>query len=248
MKNLINIFLIAISFSAVTSCVREIEPQETPEETDKTPILPVKITYANEVSIFHYDNDKLKEIITDNDKEIYTYDGDDIVKTEEYISGTLARTWNYTYNTNGQLIKIVMTAPGNVNEISTLTWSDKNHFLFKRENTTWEVELTNNNLTKKTVKVDGESNVGTHTFTYDGNNNPYKNIKGYNKVNIIYAFDGSANNVTKEEWSTTSPVSNNVNIYSHEYNADQFPTKTTAKLYAGTPQESTSTDIFEYNK
>lgn len=247
MKTLFNIFLITLSFSAVTSCVRETDPPKTPEE-DTTPVLPVKITYGNEVSTFHYDGDKLKEIITSDDKEIYTYDGNNIVKTEEYISGNLARIWNYTYNTNGQLIKIVMTAPGNVNEISTLTWSDKNHFLFKRENTIWEVELNGDNITKKTITVDGESNVSTHIFTYDGNNNPYKNIKGYNKVNIIYAFDGSANNVTKEQTTTTSPVSNNVNVYSHEYNADKFPIKTTATLYVGTPQEYTSTDTFVYNK
>lgn len=249
MKNLLQILLISSLF---IGCSSNNDDEVTPEDT--TPILPTKILHdSDDFDIFKYDNDKLTELSNNEGKEVFTYVGDNISKSVEYdLNGTRQRTWEYTYNTNDLLAKIKMTTPTGSVETTTLTWIDANHYKYTRTpatiSSTYDVYLTNNNITKITRQSsDGTSSI--ETISYDSGNNPIKNMKGFNKINIMYPADGSSNCIVKDQLTYTSSTGTYITTttYTNTYNSNNFPSKSNY-VVTNTAGTKSYTYVFEYNK
>lgn len=250
MKNFLPILLISSFFIGCSSNDDEVMLE------DATPILPMKSTSdSGETTTLKYDGDKLSQINYMDSKDVFVYDGDNIIRDTEYnLSGNVKRVWEYFYNSKNQLSKIIQTNPdSSTPETTTITWINDNHFQYKRTpNTTGLVSdgyITNGNITR-IVSVDKNGSTNTNNYSFDTKNNPTKNIKGYSKINIIYPQDGSVNNVIKEEskYISSNYSSNSNYLYTLTYNPNNFPTKNSSTYNSSNGNQNTETTVIEYNK
>ncbi|MPS74572.1 MAG: hypothetical protein E2590_15675 [Chryseobacterium sp.] len=266
MKNLLQVLLILPLF---ISCSSNDNDEITPE--DITPILPVKITETTKSGntyylTMKYDGDKIIESNDeDGSKTVYTYNGNNIVKSVEYDKnsnivytqefaynndrlssekitdthmGTLSYTINYNY-VNDNTVKYKLLESSTYNS-STGTFSN-----FKY--TDYETTLVNGNVSK-IKRTLSSGMVINRTYIYDNKNNPFSNIKGFVKINLLTSYDGDygVNNLTKLTSSSTDSYFNYTNTTSYEYNSNNYPVKQLTNYTDNS--NGSSTTVYQYNK
>jgi len=265
MKNLLQILLISSLFIGCSSNDDEVTPEDT------TPILPVKITETTKSGntyffTIKYDGDKVLEMNDDDgSKTVYTYNGNNIVKTVDYDKnskvdytreftyvndrlmsekitdthmGTLSYTINYNY-VNDNTVKYKLWESSTYNP-TTGVYSNLKY-------TDYETTLVNGNLSK-IKRTLSSGTVVNRTYIYDNKNNPVSNIKGYVKINLLTSYDGDygVNNLTKSTSSSTESFFNYTNTSSYEYNSNNYPIKQLTNYTSGS--NSSSTTLYQYNK
>lgn len=265
MKNLLHILLISALFTGCSSNNDDVTPEDT------TPILPVKITETTKsgntyFSTIKYDGDKILEMNDDDgSKTVYTYNGNNIVKTVDYDknskieytrefkyandrlssekitnthTGTLSYTIIYNY-INDNTVKYKLLESSTYNP-STGTYSNLKY-------TDYETTLVNGNLSK-IKRTLSSGTVVNRIYTYDNKNNPASNIKGLTKINLLSSYDGGSgiNNITKLISSSTDSFFNYTNTSSYEYNSNNYPIKQVTNYTGGA--NTSSTTVYQYNK
>lgn len=153
---------------------------------------------------------------SDDSKTVYTYSSGNITREDDYEGGVLTDRTDYEYNGNGQLTKTQHYNGSNAtNQV-------------KAEFETYEYANTS---TKNPSKVNyfstatSTSTSETSEFTFDDKKHPYSGSDALQKFAILDGR-GVDNNVLKETYKvgTTTFVTN----YAYEYNANGYPTQTTA--------------------
>ena len=195
---------------------------------------------------FKYNGDKIVESYSaiDDDKIVYTYNGDYIAKTEEFVGNNLVLMREFTYS-NGKLVteKVTDKEQGTLIYTKNYQYVTDTHVKFNEyKSGTYnsatgaysnlvfaqvDVYLTNGgNVASASYTHNGT----THniTNTYDAFHNPMKNIKGFVQINLFDVSDGQIgyNNLLNqtEIYSGTSSGNNKIDAV-YTLNGDNYPTK-----------------------
>lgn len=202
-----------------------------------------------------YSGNKIAEINTGTNKQVFTYSGDLITKRETFNSNVLSRITDYTYNSDGILVSTLKFTTGNPNKSKVAYTHNTNgtiNFIESSINISTSVEtignsgmltVLNSNIIKKesqTPVLNGNSSGFILLFEYDNKNQPFKNVIGFSK--LLDLPDNGQNNLIK----TTSNSSNNgvtnpsssITIANFTYNSDNYPTETIG--FFNGAQESTT--------
>lgn len=161
-------------------------------------------TYENSISYQYYDyngNNIEKwryQMSGENYESVYTYSGNVILKETNNEQGGL-HVRDFQYNSKNEKIK--ETYFRNTNVLSSIT----------------DYTYVNGNIVKEVIsyKENGApTGPVTRTYTYDNKNIAYK---GAFPENYLVTTGMSKNNIIKD----------NDDVYTYEYNSDNFPTKRT---------------------
>ncbi|PRB06731.1 hypothetical protein CQ046_01155 [Chryseobacterium sp. MYb7] len=276
MKKLI---LSSLAVAVLSSCVSNDNPADHRDNsnnshnnnTGTSPLLK-KATDVNPggqpyVVEFKYNGDKLIETYnaSDDDRVIYTYSGDYIAKTEEFIGGSLVLMREFTYS-NGRLSteKITDKEQGTLIYTKIYQYLSDAHVQFDEyKSGTYNPSTgTYSNLVFAQVDVNltNAGNVASAKYTYNGVtynitntydtfNNPMKNIKGFVKINLFDVSDGQIgyNNLLNQTESY-SGLSNGTNKITAVYtlNGDNYPTKAVTTYDISGYGTSTHNWLYEY--
>lgn len=262
----------SLALFAMINCSSDDTTEEDPI-VDPTTIVPMKfteITQDNQTYVieFKYDGTKLLESYDtgENEKTVYTYSGDDIVKTEDYEGTTLVYKREFTYS-NGRVVseKVTNKHNGTLTYTKTFEYVSDNHIRFNENtgstiNTTTgvhsnltfsqnDVYISNNKNLISATSVDG-GQTSTYSYHYDGQNSPFKNVKGFLKINLFMSLDGEGgnNNLTSQSRTVTGTVPGTYTTAGvHTYNDYNFPTKSLMTYTFPTLPSNTHTYLYEYN-
>jgi len=216
--------------------------------------------YEDESQITYNSEGKISQILyvedgMEDDKTVYTWTATSVTEVDWYKEGS---TWVeddykyvYTLNSEGQIIK-EQSFNNQVNGwvsywYDLYTWENGNNSkreswgidtrkksVFKHLNNRHQIQLTTTSL-----KAANDTKYGTTSYLYDTKNNAFLSVgfiagvEGYNK-----------NNVTKETYSWTGQA-DEINMYSYEYNDNNFPTKVSS-TYSYDGATETEVTLFEY--
>ncbi|MET3535417.1 lipocalin/fatty acid-binding family protein [Chryseobacterium limigenitum] len=272
MKKLI---ISSLAIFALASCGSSDDTVDETQPVDPTTILPTKFTEITQdnqtyVVTFKYDGTKLVESndVGTNEKTVYTYSGDNIVKTEDFEGTAIVYTREFTY-TNGRVTaeKITNKHSGGTlvytknfqylsdnhvkyNEYTSSTYNPATGVHTDIKSTQYDVYISNNgNLITGTSNYEGH--IRNYTYTYDGQNNPTKNIKGFLKINLLLSPEGdvASNNLLKVSSIYSGPTNGQTsNTSVHTYNNNNFPTKTVTTYTSTLFPTNSHTFLTEYNK
>lgn len=189
-------------------------------------------------TVITYTGDLITKIEQKRGSETYSleefkYDANNKLKTVflmEYTNGNSKSKREYTHNANGSVVelnyKFVNNAYVPENRINTYT-------------------INNGNITKLYQKITssfpdfngGTTNLVTeytYTYEYDSKNGPFKNVIGFNQINLDEY--SSANNVIKRSSTTketktqngitTETLRSNERVFSLKYDAKDYLTET----------------------
>lgn len=276
MKKLI---LSSLTVAVLSSCVSNDNPADHRDNSNNshnnnngplhlvkkaTDVSPGGSTYVVE---FKYNGNKIVETYNaaDDDRVIYTYSGDYIAKTEEYIGGSLVLMREFTYS-NGRLSteKITDKEQGTLIYTKIYQYISDTHVQFEEyKGGTYNPSTgTYSNLVFAQVDVylTNSGNVASASYTHNGTtynitntydtfNNPMKDIKGFVKINLFDVSDGQIgyNNLLNQT-ETYSGSSNGTNKISSVYtlNADNYPTKAVTTYNISGYGTSTHNWLYEY--
>lgn len=272
MKKLI---ISSLALFALASCTSSDDAVEEIQPVDPTTILPTKFTETTQdnqtyVVTFKYDGTKLVESndVGTNEKTVYTYSGDNIVKTQDFEGTAIVYTREFTY-TNGRVTaeKITNKHSGGTlvytknfeylsdnhvkyNEYSSSTYNPGTGVHTNIKSTLYDVYISNNsNLITATSTYEGQTR--TYNYSYDGQNNPMKNVKGFLKINFLLSPEGdvATNNLLTMNSTYTGPTNGQSSSSSvHTYNNNNFPTKTVTTYTSTLFPTNAHTFLTEYNK
>lgn len=259
--------LIASVAIVLLSCSRD---SDSPSDT--APILIKKINYlSNTGSVegsmnFTYNGDKIIKLETSDGEEKveYTYTGDDISKTINYVNNNITEINEYFY-TGGKLTsqKITNAIEPNLNQTITYNYVNDNLVKYSEirgyssnngvvtlHTTSYEVYLSNGNL-NKIISTSANSGTITETYSYDDKNNIFKNVKGFIKIMMFdadgeYGLNNLKNSTRSQSLSGTNLTSSLTKTYT--YNSNNFPTKMTSSFVSNTFPSETNYESYEYNK
>lgn len=265
MKKLICLFAISTAL-ILPSCSSSNDDSANPSvPVTENDILIKKIieTYANDGSVittdFVYNGKKLVSAAdSDGYHEEYTYTGDLITTIKYYDdTNTLVLDEVFTYGSDNQislyLSKDYVTNHGRketfvYNSNGTVTFS-----VYTGDNTTQTTlsqtgtsYTTNGEVTQMDYSFSsGVVYTASRTYTYDTKNSPFKNITGYEKLNIINeeAFGISHNILTDHYVSSLS--TDELTTTTFTYNGLNFPL--TGSEIVGTNAASGITSQYFYN-
>ncbi|KPH11582.1 hypothetical protein [Chryseobacterium sp. ERMR1:04] len=268
--------LIISSFAlyAFASCSSSDDTLEQDPPVDPITIVPTKLTEITQdnqtyVTTFKYDGTKLLESndVGTNEKTVYTYSGDNIVKTEDFEGNTMVYMREFTY-INGKVSaeKITNKHSGTLVYTKNFQYLSDNHVQYNEYTsstynpttgvhsnvkfTLYDVYISNNN-NLITATSTYEAQTRKYTYLYDGQNNPTKNIKGFLKINFLLSAEGdvAGNNLLTMKSTYTGPTNGNTSATSvHTYNNNNFPTKTVTTYTSTTFPTNSHTFLAEYNK
>jgi hypothetical protein len=271
MKKLI---ISSLALLAMASCSSDDNTTEENQPVDPTTIVPTKfteITQDNQTYIteFKYDGTKVleKSDVGTNEKTVYTYNGDLIVKTEDFEGTNIVYTREFSY-TNGKVTaeKVTSKKSGGTliytksfqylseshvqyNEYATSTYTPATgHTNIKFSNNDVYIS-SNGNLISATMTYEGQTRA--YTYSYDGQNNPARNIKGFLKINFLLSLEGETayNNLLTMHETYSGPTTGNTSSSSvHTYNDNNFPTKTVTTYTSTLFATNAHTFLTEYNK
>ena len=217
---------------------------------------------------YTYTGDKIIKMDTSDGEEKveFTYSGDEISKSIEYINNQIHEINEFFY-TNGKLTSQKVTessAPIPYNFTINYNYINYNYVKYTRVtgyctssttgivtyfSTNYEAFISNGNLNKIITQ---STNGGTVTYTYDDKNSRYKNIRGYAKALMFDSLSGenALNNLTKRTMSQVVNGTTNIGSVSstYTYNSNNFPTKITTLSTSNNTPSQTSGAILEYNK
>ncbi|CAA7197616.1 hypothetical protein [Chryseobacterium potabilaquae] len=261
MKNLIIGFIVlAITLSCNSS--NDDVAISNSSNVDTTPILPTSVFVYSGNSIsyslkYSYVGSKIKEIIRDNLKYIYTYNGNNITKEEWSVNGEIKLIKEFSYlNDRVSSVKVTnkITSPAIV---YTKNIEYVNDFHIKYN----EYDLEGNLVSQIEAYFDSKGNqiniisklsAGTikSVSTFDNKNNPFKNIIGYAKIKMIDENAGGligegmsgSNNLLKRE--SDSSLTSYVTC-TYVYNALNNYPKEQSRKYLNEPEETIK---YYYNK
>lgn len=227
--------LLAFLCLLITSCT---STEDSPPLTESNVLLKKTVELDDHSGFivttnYYYNGRKItKSVDSFGEKSVYTYTGDFITKIQTYSGNTLWKTETFAYNSNGQLItylgeseeakgKVEYTynADGTAGFIS-YSWDSSS--LQYNESTTGSIQFSGDMASTITSNSVGSSTIATDTFTYDGNNNPFKNVIGFEKISIINPEEiVSSHNTLTFSRSFTSGGYNYAGTYT--YNSLNFP-------------------------
>ncbi|MCP1297728.1 hypothetical protein NK356_00910 [Chryseobacterium sp. S0630] len=216
---------------------------------------------------FKYNGDKLVETYNapDDDRVVYTYSGDYIAKTEEFIGGALVLMREFTYS-NGRLSteKITDKEQGTLTYTKIYQYLSDTHVQFDeyKSGTYNPATGTYSNLVFAQVDVNltNAGNVASAKYTYNGVtynitntydtfNSPMKGIKGFVKINLFDVSDGQIgyNNLLNqtESYSGSSNGTNKITAV-YTLNGDNYPTKAVTTYDSSGYGTSTHNWLYEY--
>ncbi len=180
----------------------------------------------------------------------YTYNGDLITKETTMDGATLADEITYVYDISNNLV--------------SSTWVDYTDssgsrvvYVHNADGTVSYQEFYGDTLIQDEVGEDGlinatqfianvimPANVDTETFTYDANNNPFKNILGYGKISFAHSGEplNYTNNITSVVHSNTLGLSEVLSHTTYTYtDNNHFPITETS-----TDANDVVTDMVKY--
>ncbi|KMQ72345.1 hypothetical protein [Chryseobacterium koreense] len=270
MKKILPLFLAS---SLIISCSRTNDEVTPPEDT--TPVLVTKINFLEADGTtagsmnFTYSGDKIvKAESSDGSEKIeYTYTGDDLSKSVEYINSKINSISEFSY-TNGKLTsqKVIESySPHTYTYTINYEYVNDNYVKYSRiigyttspggvityNSANYDAFLSNGKL-NKLVSTSSSSGTTTYTYTYDDKNSPYRNIKGFTKAMLFDSSDAEINqsNLTKRNSSQVIGTSTytNSSTMNYTYNANNYPTKSTTSFTSSSSPSITYSQTFEYNK
>lgn len=189
-------------------------------------------------TVLTYNGTKLVEI-TNNEgyRQVITYTGNLITEWKSYQGTELVITDTYVYNTDNKLV--TYTSIDNTEE----AYHEKITYVHNADGSVDYKEYTGNTPTSinvlsmegkilankftENVSFDGVNVTHTATFTFDGKNNPLKNVTGYDKIAFVNTMESL--NHTENITSVTSSSSNNQSApklettYVYTYDAKNYP-------------------------
>lgn len=270
-----NLFLSSLIFLSLSCSSSDDEPEIVDPQY---PVLVAKAIVDGEVYTVKYDGIKiLEESNSDgSDKFVYTYTGNLITQIKDYYDGSLSSTTDFTYD-NDKLInvkKVGLTLGSNTANTETRTYTYPNSTTINctriRNYTFAGTSQTDKSVIVYTVKNDDiislketyyhnnvlSGNV-TETYTYDDKNNPYKNVLGFDKIEL-YNYWASNDNLSSKKnlvlfTNTNTPTSSASSgyklVYTNSYNDKNYPSQITETQYTSSNQAgSIHTTIFTYNQ
>lgn len=271
MKKLI---ISSLAMAVIVSCSSSNDDTQDNNGNNNTPYLLKKVTETTDdgdtfVLEFKYNGDKITESFstTDNEKTLYTYSGDNIVKTEEFKGGKIRQVREFTYS-NGKIAseKVTRIDDGTLVYTKNYQYVSDTHVKFNEYKGSIYNPTTGTYSNIEFAQVDAyltnSGNVAStnYTFhgttynvanTYDNSNHPMKNVKGYVKIDLFYLSDGelSYNNLISrsEDYSGTVNGKNKTTA-AHTFNNAAYPTKSVMTYTTSTFGTNTHTYNYEYNK
>lgn len=273
MKKLI---ISSLAMALMVSCSSSNDDSTNDNNNSPTPYLLKKSTEITQdgqafTIEYKYNGTKITEAfdVADNEKTIYTYDGDNIIKTEVYgKNGAMKIMREFSY-ANGKLVSEKVTdkhQPGTLIYTETFQYLSDSHIKHNALQT-----FTYNSTTgtysdikfhDKDIYLDANGNLlsithsnnGTTystTFSYDGNNHPMKNVKGYIKMDLLSLEDGEMgyNNLVTANGNYAGSVNGTTKTSAvHTLNASNYPTKSVMTYTSSAFGTSKHTYLYEYNK
>lgn len=270
------IIISSLVFAMITSCSSSNDdPADNNSNNNNTPYLLKKSTEISQdgssyVIEYKYDGTRITESydVTDKEKVAYTYDGDNIVKAEVYRNGVLKITREYTYS-NGKLVSQKVTdkhQPGTLVYTETFQYLTNNHvkhhalqtYTYNSATETYsDIKYMDKDIyldaNGNPLSVTYENNGTTRstTFSYDNNNHPMKNVKGYIKMDLFSLEDGELgyNNLLKAEEKYTGSVNGyRTTTVVHTLNPANYPTKSEMTYTSSSFGPYKRSYLYEYNK
>ncbi len=281
MKKVTLFAFLAFTFaSTLNSCSKD-EQTPVPVVTE-TPtsnlILPKKIVLSGgsdgtTTITLTYKGNKIVEInYSEGTKEIYTYTGDLITKTETYEGKTLTDQSIYNY-TNNKLTNVTTTENSIDNSTGMVKiYKSKDVYIYNTDETILNERYTIDNVTGAETKdsnsdlktfangnlvkevssssytyFNGIENVTsatirTTTYEYDTKNNPIKNILGFNKL----LFSGSNTNNTIKKTTISKTTTNGVDEPSSPADVSDYEFRYNENGYP--KEEKNSYVVFDNNQ
>lgn len=250
MKKLILLFS-AVSL-ILNSCSSDADPLPvyTPV-VDVNTILIKKMIYTDagspaETYNYIYNGNKIAKIMDDFGYSNITYTGDLITLVQHYDdTNHLVASEHFTYNGSNKLVT-------NLYKDIDSDYGSKETYVYNIDGTVSVSKYSGNAtaqtdymgyykmflLNKEIVKVENYDSIGllveTSTFTYDGKNNPFKNILGWAQLQYSTSqLGGAYQNVVHNN----DPSEDLTNTYT--YDANNFPLTQTERDAANTVQGTT---------
>ncbi|WP_333596606.1 hypothetical protein [Chryseobacterium flavum] len=272
MKKLI---ISSLALAVITSCSSSNDSvaDDNNNSNDNSPLLLKKfteITQDNQTYVieFKYDGDKITEAIDtgENAKTVYTYSGDNIVKTEDYEDGVLREIREFTYS-NGRIMaeKVTEKYQGTLVYTKKYQYITDNHIKFTNYGgATYNPSTgtySNIQYIEEDLYLSSNGNVASRSYThngvtynttntYDNANHPMKNVKGFIKINLFMA-DGETgyNNLLSSSSNYSGIISGtNKSKADHTFNSESYPTKTVMTYTSSVLGTNSHTYLYEYNK
>jgi len=186
---------------------------------------------VEETLLYFYNGNKIDRIEGPNGLKVkFTYSGD-LITAVRYFVGTMEfQTESYTYNSQGKMIKYVLlallqdygvkeqytyNADGSIN----FTRAIGDHVSQTESPSSGKLFFTNGEITKRETYLLGATT--EVNYTYDTQNNPFKNITGIAKISFADQNIGGFNHNLLTEEHPTFPDSNVSTVY--QYNSNNFP-------------------------
>jgi len=233
MKRILFYFLSA-SLILLASC--------SSEENDSILILPKTINYIDvktskdSLVQVSYDGNKIKSLIGEAGRIEFLYEGDFIIKQTRYFTkeGKDVKNDEFSYSYKNDKLFLETHIEGNLKSTRAFTYND-NGTVDVKSNTIYsngvqereekqEYTFVNGNLLKS-IYYYNENRRSELKFEYDANNNPFKNVLGYQ---LLMTRDISVNNIVKvnnTDVMNGSVLSTQNYKTEYIYNDDGYPVK-----------------------
>lgn len=236
----------AIALFIMTSCSNDSSSSNN-NNNNTDAVLLKKIVDTDEdgtyTSTFTYNGTKLNRIDnSDGSYEVYSYTDeglggltyDLILSVKSYDSDNeVTEEVSYLYNTENKLAQATWLYYGGSNleaqtikythnSDNTITWEDYGATSHVIESG----KIYQNKFETNAAAFDPwPAHINTSTYTYDGKNNPWKNITGYDKIYFAGTEEGLtwSQNITSEVYSNTLGVNQNYSTTTYTYNSDNYP-------------------------
>lgn len=270
-----NLFLSSLIFLSLSCSSTDDEPEIVDPQY---PVLVTKAIVDGDVYTVKYDGIKiLEESNADgSDKFVYTYTGNLITQIKDYFNGSLSSTTDFTYD-NDKLInvkKVGLTLGSNTANTETRTYTYPNsttvnctqirNYTFAGNAQTDKSEIVytvkNDDIisSKETYYHNNvlSGNI-TENYTYDDKNNPYKNVLGFDKIELYNYWTSNDNLSSKKNLvlftNANTPTSSSSFsyrlVYTTSYNDKNYPNQITETQYNSSNQAGSShTTVFTYNQ
>lgn len=220
MKNILLVLLAVVVFGG---CSKD------DEKKSSNSILVKKIEIEDGTVNYNYNGNKLNEIIEESgDKLVVTYNGDLIVKTQNFqVDGLSSYKAEYFYENNKLKSKYSTDGIGDSAHIIKTTYLHNidgtlNYKTYIVDAKTKAETLLGSGvytfLNGNIVKDENPEKI--KTFEYDDNNYYFKNVLGIDK---LIGENSNQNNILKETITHKGSGTSNVRSYEYDYNPDGYP-------------------------
>lgn len=235
MKKLISLLCI---LTLLFSCT---DYDDVSENLSVGPTLPKKVVYKNLdtnviiTAVYEYDGEKLIASKRDDLEVIYTYTGDLITNTKIYDNNSVLKyEYSYFYDIAEHIIESeykIYHENRAEKRFYTHNGNGTIDFIYYKgdlivQNTLYKtgtITMESGEIKSQTVQNHVNPSIGTINYTYDNANNPFKNVTGFNKLQIELDRAGGINkNIVKQYMDYNNGNLSETNFI-FLYNQDNFP-------------------------